>query len=109
MNKAEEKRVRERVNYIIDTLFTTEDNTLINGTVKDLSMNGFYLETEQPLPVDAQGRLKIILQLGETVKTMEAVCHVIRKEDRGMALTIDQIDQESSITLYNMIKFYLKD
>ncbi len=105
MKKAEEKRVRERVVYIIDTNFILSDGNEISCTIQDISMSGFYMVTMQAQPEGTEGRLKIILRLGDTVKTVNAICRVARKDKRGMALTIIQIDQESSITLFNMIKF----
>ena len=103
----EEKRVRERVVYVIDTVFLPANGNKISGTVRDISMNGFYLITKQPQPKGTKGTLKIVLQLGDAVKTVQADCRVTRTEEKGMALTINKIDEEGSITLFNMIKFYL--
>ncbi len=105
MKKAEEKRMRERVVYIIDTSFILPDGKEISCTIQDISMSGFYIETMQVQPKDSEGKLKILLRLGDNQKTVTAVCRVARMDKMGMALTITHIDQESSITLFNMIKF----
>jgi len=105
MNKTEEKRVRERVVYIIDTTFILPNGKNISCTIQDISMSGFYMVTMNPQPVGTEGKLKIILRLGETVKTVIASCRVTRTDNKGMALAITQIDQDSSIILFNMIKF----
>ncbi len=107
MTKEKEKRIRKRVAYIIDSIFYPTDGEKISGTIQDLSMNGFYLKTARPRLKNTIGELKILLKLGDKVKTVQATCRVTRTDTDGMALTITQINEESSITLFNMIKFYL--
>ena len=107
-----EKRERKRVDYIINAVFNSEQGNQISCTIQDISMSGFYLKTTNPLPVSSKGQVSIQLQFGEEHKEVHVECIVARcmndpenKENAGMAVQITKMDPDSSITLYNMIRY----
>lgn len=109
MNEEKDKRRRERVPFEIHAEFTSVDGQLIKGTLHDLSMSGFFLKGEPLCEVGSRGTIKILLVLGLQKISIEADCVVARvvdsTESRGLALQIAKIDTDSSIHLYNIIKF----
>ena len=111
-----EKRIRKRVDYLIDTTYIIADGSEIPCIIHDISMSGFYLQTEDPQPEQSKVQVKITLQIGNEKQKVSAECIVIRSvrdtensENSGMALQVIRIDQDSSITLYNMIKYQSHD
>jgi len=109
MDKNLEKRKRERVDYVLDAKFTLSGGKTITCKLHDISMSGFFLQTEEVLSVGSKGTIHITLQFGENIRKVEALCTVTRSLKRldasGFALQISKIDTDSSINLYNMIKF----
>ncbi len=112
MTEYNEKRERLRVDYVIGTEFILENGEKLNCIIRDISMGGAFLLTEHPLPAQSKGQLKITLRCGEEKKEVLAHCVVIRSADqnvnlqeKGMAVQILEIDPDSSIILYNVVKF----
>ncbi len=115
MTNFEEKRERIRVDYVIGTEFILENGKKLNCIIRDISMGGAFLLTEYPEPPQSKGQLKIVLKCGEEEKKVQAHCVVIRAvnnsdnpQDNGMAVQILEIDTDSSIVLYNVVKFQTK-
>jgi len=111
-----EKRRRKRVDYIIDTTFINADGAEVPCIIHDISMSGFYIHTKNPQPKQSKVQVKITLQIGNEIQKVSADCIVIRSirdsensVNSGMALEIVRIDPDSSITLYNMVKFQSQD
>ncbi len=116
MTKFEEKRERNRVEYVLGTKFVLETGEVINCIIRDISMGGAFLLTEHPPEAQTTGELKIVLKCGEEKKEIVATCNVLRAvtnhddpQKNGMAVQIVDIDPDSSIVLYNVVKFQSKE
>jgi hypothetical protein len=107
-----EKRKRKRVAFNINTSFVPENGEPLPCVVQDISMSGFFLQTEKPFSQQTKGTVTIHLQFGDESKEVRAECVVARciedtekPENSGMAVQIIQIDPDSSITLFNMVRY----
>ena len=82
------KRAHERIPLDMEISFLQSD-TKYSGTVKDISKNGMYIETDTPLPFDSKldlhmpfkGRLKILIDLNNEV--LEVPVQVKRLVQKG--------------------------
>lgn len=107
--KDDNKRIRERVDFEIEARF------IYNGishlcTCGNISMGGVLLETESFIPVGEMGTVVIILNSGSKVLEVTGECRVVRvmpaANDRfEVGLEFQLLDSESSIVLYNMIRY----
>ena len=112
MTNYAEKRERKRVDYVIGTEFIFTDGTELKGILRDISMGGAFLITENHHEGNTRGKLKIHLNCGNQDKEIQADCLILRtvngQEDptkNGIAVQIVDIDPDSSITLYNVVKY----
>lgn len=109
----EEKRGRERVDFKISSVFETEDGRTFDCLLKDISMSGFFIQTGHTQPEGKKIEIHIELTSGRDKQTVNAKCTVIRSVKKqelnqsGMALNIQQMDQNSSIVLFNMVKYQM--
>ena len=110
----EEKRSRERVDFKISSVFLTEDGTEFDCLLRDISMSGFYIQTVNTQPEGKKIEIRIELSSGMDKQYVKAQCSVVRctkgpqlSADSGMALNILQIDPDSSIVLFNMVKYQM--
>lgn len=108
-----EKRGRQRVDFSITVLFETTDNRKYHYDCSNVSMSGFFLETISPLPLKTAGRFQLLLESGiEQLLVIgeAAVVRIVRESlttggQPGMGLQITKLDPDSSINLYNIIKY----
>jgi len=107
-----EKRKRKRVSFIIQTEFIPDSGERIYPLIQDLSMNGLFLQTEGRPGLGTKGKIEILLQCGNEEKKLSAQCRVIRhvapspqNPIGGVGLEIYEIDPDSSILLFNIIKY----
>ena len=113
MISQKEKRGRERVDFKISSVFVTEDGSTFNCLLKNISMSGFYIQTERIQPDGSHINIYIELLSGMSKQYVKAKCTVVRtiknqpSKNLGMALHILQIDPDSSIVLFNMVKYQM--
>ncbi len=103
--KNKEKRIRERVDYQIGAEFSSPDCKTIKAKIKNVSMSGMLMITDETIPEGIDGNVRIELEFGENNLYVYASCKVIRQEKSGIAIQLTNIDPQSSITLYNMIRY----
>ncbi len=109
----DEKRKRKRVVFILETKFTPDQGVPIHPTIRDISMGGMFLITPENIAVGTMGKIEITLRCGAEQKTVQAQCKVVRRvkpfSDRpgqeGVGVEITDIDPDSSIILFNIIKY----
>ncbi|MFC1504294.1 PilZ domain-containing protein [Spirochaetota bacterium] len=109
------KRKRERIDFACDVILETKDGKSCYANSRDISMNGIFLKTDNSLPVATEGKIYITMQLGDEKKKVAAQFKVVRTvkdslydDEIGMCLEIFGLDTESSINLYNMIRYNKK-
>ncbi len=79
---------------------------VLDGRVRDVSLNGVWFETEHALPVGNTVRVCLVLPGGNEELRIEAEGQVTRIEQGGVAIEFAEIDAESiehlrKLVLYN--------
>lgn len=97
-----------RVNFTIDALLTQADKT-IKGEVKNVSLQGIFVETDDKL--DAALPLDITFQLSgaDPDTAIKATGSVVRMEDNGIALKFTKLDVDSFAHLRNIVSYQYGD
>lgn len=101
----EEHRNRQRVPFIVEAVLTVDASPIAYPRTRDVSMSGIYLLTANPLPVGTQGTLALKLESGLSALAIEATCEVVRQDTEGMGLKFTHMDSDSSINLFNVIRY----
>ena len=112
MSDITEKRARKRVLYRFEAKVEVSGYQVIYPEIHDISMSGVYIKTEETVPVGTRGHITIVLRCGdiqEKIYSQFIVQRVIKQasesQPRGFAVLFEDIDTESSITLFNIIKY----
>ena len=106
-----EKRKFPRVDFVVQAVFETEGHVRRDHQCENISMAGLFLRTDAPLPVGTRGRVLIVLECGEERLEVRAACRVSRVVDAGsgrsagMGLQYLSLDPDSSLALYNVVKY----
>ena len=106
-----EKRRRERVNAQLTITVTTALGQELFTETRDISMNGLFITTPRPYAVGTSGSLEMLLLCGDERLSVSAGFIVRRSlsaadnEYAGMGLEFTLIDSDSSIHLYNIIRY----
>ena len=106
-----EKRIRPRVDFTIKVVFQTDIINLQNEQCENISMSGLLLRTATLLPLETEGLLQIVLECGEDrleVRSKSKVVRVVNDENGktvGVGLEFIDLDSDSSLNLYNVIKY----
>lgn len=101
----EEHRNRQRIPFIIEAVLTVDDSPIVYSRTRDVSMSGIYLLTSKPLPVGTEGTLALTLESGLSSLAIKAMCEVVRQDTEGMGLKFTHMDPDSSINLFNIIRY----
>ncbi len=107
-----DKRKFKRVDYTIQAVLEMDGSSQVYLQTRDINMHGIFLETDKPLAIGTTGKLNIHLQCGSQSEYIHASFKVVRhqkaKADQpaGMGVEFTDIDSDSSITLFNMVKFH---
>ena len=105
------QRHRLRVPFETHVSFVVDGQALLGLASCDISMNGIFLFSDDPLPIGCVGDIVISLSDGtETIK-VQAQGKVVRRVDvegaqKGMGIEFQALDTESSITLFNIVKYH---
>ncbi len=109
------KRTRERVPFDVEVHFDTADDQIRSRHLQDISMNGLFFETENIVPEGTIGTIKLYLESGNQHIVISANGKVIRSITQdmntsgGLGIEFTEIDTESSIHLFNIIKYQMPD
>jgi len=109
---------RSRARVPFETTITLEHGgqSLTYNRTHDVSMNGVYVRTAQPLPVGIRAAFRMVLAVGMRHETITGECVVARsislddglseeEPGPGMGLKFISLDPESSETLFNIIRY----
>ena len=112
MTDSADKRSRKRVLYRFESRIEADGYPDIFPEIHDISMSGVFFKSQQLLAVGTRGRLTIRLQCGERREQVNSGFRVQRvveqsseNQPRGFAVLYEDIDTDSSITLFNIIKY----
>jgi len=107
----ENHRLRPRVPFQIAAEFTVDSTTSHYAETRDISMNGLFLVSDTTYPIGTIGHLTITLSSGQERLRISARCEVTRvttsnaqSEPSGFGVKFLDLDTDSSISLFNIIK-----
>lgn len=105
-----ERRQRKRIPVSLNVLLQVGEQHLTFTESRDVSMSGIFLLTETPLPEGTEGELSIRLESGEEHLRIRSGFEVVRvippgEETPGMGLAFTGLDPDSSIHLFNLIRY----
>ena len=107
--KEDNKRIRERVSFEIEAVFT-HDGKSYTCKCENVSMSGVLLDSADFFSIGATGSVLIILTSGTELLEVKSSCRVVRvlpsaNDCFQLGLEFDSLDPESSIILFNMIRY----
>lgn len=104
------QRLRTRVPFETEVAFVVDGQPISILASYDVSMNGIFLATQNPLPLGSVGEVTVSLSSGKEqilVKTLAEVVRVVTSgEEPGMGLIFVDLDPDSSIALFNIVKHH---
>ncbi len=109
-------RRKERVKFGTTVILKTDDDEIRSSKSRNVSLSGIFVETRHFLDVGTACHLEIILNSTNAFLSLEISGKVARKEDDGMGIVFDKMDELSFNHLKNIVYFnspnadeYLKD
>ncbi len=103
----QERRRNLRVPFVTQVKIEPLDGSgvVITETSKDISMQGIYCFTENPLPKGTRCLIEIMLTGTSSELKLKIEGHVIRSDSQGMALYFDVLELDSFIHLKNILYY----
>lgn len=106
------RRKLDRVAFTINLALTTQDRTLNYSETHDISTGGIFVVTDDQLDVGTTGDFVINLTSGgnggvEIKGRFEVVSHSDKDGVRGMGIHFKDLDPDSSIRLYRIVRYNL--
>ena len=87
-----------------------EENIVLLGRLSDVSMGGCFVSGLQPLPVEDEYAISILLQAAEsTFVRLYARGRIARVTEDGMAVEFIEIDEDSQTHLHNLVMYNAED
>lgn len=97
-----------RVNFTIDAQLTQAEKT-INGEVKNVSLQGIYVETDGKLDADLPLDISFQLSGADPETAIKATGSVVRMEENGIAIKFTKVDVDSFVHLRNIVSYQVGD
>ncbi len=112
------ERKRPRVHFVTEIILELggTEHTFLHS--HDLSMNGAFIETANPLPIGAEGSIKIVLSAGMKHDNLKGRYRVVRVvpvdeglsssstgDGSGMGIKFIDLEDESATTLFKLIEY----
>lgn len=105
-----ERRKLGRVPFTINLALTAGGKTHSYGQTHDISTGGIFAVTDDPMEVGTRG--DFVIHLGsedaegiEIEGGFEVVSHSDKDGMRGMGIHFSGLDEQSSIHLYNIVRY----
>lgn len=87
-----------------------DENIVLLGRLSDVSMGGCFVAGLQPLPVDGEYAISILLQAAKsTFIRLYTRGRIARVEEDGMAVEFIEIDEDSQTHLQNLVMYNAED
>jgi hypothetical protein len=100
----QEKRNFSRVGFKVSALLQSE-GVALKGEVKDVSLHGLYLETDQQLPIGTPVEITIYLSAAVEPVVINVSGTVARQMPGGLGCSFDKIDIDSFAHLRSVISY----
>ena len=100
----DDRRNFSRVEFRVSALLQT-DGVAIKGEVKDLSLHGLYLETQEMLPAGTPVEITIYLSASPDPIVINVSGSVARLVPGGIGCTFEKMDVDSFAHLRSIISY----
>lgn len=100
----QDRRNFSRVDFKVSALLQT-DGTAIKGEVKDLSLHGLYLETQEIIPIGTTVEITIYLSATPEPVVINVSGSVARIVPGGLGCSFDKMDVDSFAHLRSIISY----
>lgn len=100
----QDKRHFSRVNFKVSALLQS-DGVALKGEVKDVSLRGIYVETEELLPIGSPVEITIYLSTSEPPIVINVTGVVARLVPGGIGCAFDKMDIDSFTHLRSVISY----
>lgn len=110
MASQQDRRECTRVRVQLEAELRTQGRRIIKGVLKDVSLNGLFLQCESDLPVGTVCQIGLILDGGKGALYVQARGRVSRAEPSGLGVQFIEILGEESadhlrqLVLYNSVE-----
>jgi hypothetical protein len=104
----QEKRNFSRVDFKVSALLQSE-GVALKGEVKDVSLHGLYLVTDQQLPIGTPVEITIYLSTAVDPVVINVSGTVARQMSGGIGCSFDKIDVDSFAHLRSVISYQSGD
>ncbi|MBJ6726936.1 PilZ domain-containing protein [Geomesophilobacter sediminis] len=103
----QDKRDFSRVSFKVSALLQADGVTL-KGEVKDISMHGIFVQTEEKLPVGTPVEITIYLSAADPI-VINVSGSVARCEETGLGCIFEKMDIDSFAHLRSVISYQMGD
>ncbi len=102
----EDKRRKIRVEFRTQVFLTVGASEIhVEGSSRDLSLNGIFIRTEESIPVESKCNVKVILSGMDDGLSLQMQGCIVRNDSSGVAVTFTSMDVDSYTHLKNVVKY----
>ena len=104
----DDRRKNERVGFTtpIHIAIVADGRKMdVQGSTKDLSLKGLFIETQDKIPIGTKCSVEVSLtgSIDQIVLRMKAT--IVRKTERGLGIAFDSMDVDSYTHLKNIVQY----
>lgn len=105
-------RSRKRVDFVSGVTLVVRGQEHHYPSTKDISMDGVFICTDEPLAIGENGLMVLNMECGELNAQVKASFKVVRRQKTGesanpsgMGILFTDLESDSSITLFNIVRY----
>ncbi|MBW1697432.1 MAG: PilZ domain-containing protein [Deltaproteobacteria bacterium] len=104
--KDEERRKKVRVHFRTQIIVEADTAKIsMDGSSRDLSLNGIFINTDQKMPVNTPCKVKVLLSGMSPPLFLEMDGKVVRSDTSGIAVVFESMDIDSYTHLKNIVRY----
>jgi len=105
----DEKRKFTRIDFRTEIKVSTGEAEIISSNMRNVSLGGIFIDTEETIPVGAECAITIDLVGPASSLRFLVEGEVVRKDEEGIAVRFTRMDADSLIHLRHLIKIHADD
>ncbi len=109
MAEGSEKREFERSRVAVHAEVRADGDRVVSGRVRDVSINGVFVECKSPFEKGTLCRVHLLLGGGVSQIALDAVGKIVRSVKTGMAVEFSEIGPASLKHLKNLVLYNAED
>ena len=103
------KRKYTRVDFETTVKVATASAEVLATRIRDISLGGLFIMTDEPLPLGAQCTVYLDLKGPASLLHIKVEGEVVRVEENGVGLVFTKMDADSLIHLHHLVKIHAQD